>query len=65
MHIQTKGLPSGKPFVCIWKAMLLHDVHLIDEALAVAKFVNNEEYIADIHVDTTLQVVVKVDVAAE
>ena len=44
---------------------LFDDVHLLDEALATAELVDYEEYIADIYVDTTLQVVVEVDVAAE
>ena len=44
---------------------LLYDIHLLDEACALAKLVDYEEYIADIYVDTTLQVVVEVDVAAE
>ena len=33
--------------------------------LAVAELVYNEEHVADIHVDTTLQVFVEIDVAAE
>ena len=44
---------------------LLYDVHLLDEALAAAELVDNEEYVADVDVDATLQVVVEVDVAAE
>jgi hypothetical protein len=44
---------------------LLYNVHLVDEALAVAHLLNNEEYITDVDVDTTLQVVIEVDVAAE
>lgn len=50
-------------FVMPWQ--LLYNVHLVDEALAVAHLLNNEEYITDIDVDTTLQVVIEVDVAAE
>ena len=44
---------------------LLYDVHLVDEAFATAELVDDEEYVADIDVDTTLQVVIEVDVAAE
>ena len=44
--------------------LLLNDIHLVDEVLAVTELVDNEEYIADIDIDTTLQVVVEVDVAA-
>ena len=44
---------------------LLHDVHFVDEALAAAELVDDEEYITDVDVDTTLQVVVEVDVTAE
>ena len=45
--------------------LLLNDIHLVDEALAVTELVDNEEHITDINVDTTLQVVVEVDVTAE
>lgn len=44
---------------------LCHNSHLVNEALAVTEFLDNEEYVTDIYVDTTLQVVVKVDVTAE
>ena len=62
----TIGSPSG----CLWSyyvniVFLLHDIHLVDEAFATAELVDYEEYVADIDVDTTLQVVVEVDVAAE
>ena len=45
--------------------LLLNDVHFVDEALATAELVDYEEYVADVDVDATLQVVVEVDVAAE
>ena len=45
--------------------LLLYDIHLVDEALAVTELLDYEEHVADVDVDTTLQVVVEVDVAAE
>lgn len=45
--------------------LLLYDIHLIDDSLAVTELLDNKEYIADIHIDTTLQVVIEVDVATE
>ena len=55
---------------CLWSlymnfVLLLYDVHLVDEAFATTELVDNEEYVADVDVDTTLQVVVEVDVTAE
>ena len=51
--------------ICFIAISLLYDIHFVDEALAVTKLVDNEKHVADINVDTTLQVVVEVDVAAE
>jgi hypothetical protein len=45
--------------------LLLNDIHLVDEALAVTELFDNKEYIADIDINTALQVVVEVDVTAE
>lgn len=42
-----------------------YDCHLVDEAFAVTELLNHKEHVADVNVDTTLEVVVKVDVAAE
>ena len=44
---------------------LLYNVHLLDEAVAAAELVDDEEYVADVDVDAALQVVVEVYVAAE
>ena len=52
-------------FIICGYRLLLYDVHLVDEAFATAELVDDEEYVADVDVDTTLQVVVEVDVAAE
>ena len=52
-------------FIICGYRLLLYDVHLLDEAFATAELVDDEEYVADVDVDTTLQVVVEVDVAAE
>ena len=60
---QPIGLPIGH--VIRISFFLLHDVHFVDEALAAAELVDDEEYITDVDVDTTLQVVVEVDVTAE
>ena len=61
-----KGSPcTSKGCLIALMYRLLYDIHLLDEACALAKLVDYEEYIADIYVDTTLQVVVEVDVAAE
>ena len=51
--------------ICFIHISLLYDIHFVDETLAVTKLVDNEKHVADINVDTTLQVVVEVDVAAE
>ena len=50
-------------YIC--EVSLLDDIHLIDEAFAVAEFLDDEKYIADIDIDATLQVVVEVDVTAK
>ena len=50
--------------ICEYR-LLLYDVHLVDEAFATAELVDYEEYVADVNIDTTLQVVIKVDVSAE
>ena len=52
-------------FISVFNNLLLYDVHLVDEAFATAELVDDEEYVADVDVDTTLQVVIEVDVAAE
>ena len=52
-------------FISVFNNLLLYDVHLLDEAFATAELVDNEEHVADVDVDATLQVVVEVDVAAE
>lgn len=44
---------------------LCYNCHLVDEAFAVTELLNHKEHVADVDVDTTLEVVVKVDVAAE
>ena len=49
-------------YIC--EVSLLNDIHLIDEAFAVAELLDNEKYITDSDIDTTLQVVVEVDVTA-
>jgi hypothetical protein len=45
--------------------VLLHDVHLLDEALTITELLDYEEHVADVDIDTTLKVVIEVDVAAE
>ena len=42
---------------------LLNNLHFIEQALAVAKLIDDEEHIADIYCDATLQIVVEVDIA--
>ena len=44
---------------------LLDDVHFFYQMSAVSQFFQNEEYIADVQCDATLQVVVEVDVTAQ
>ena len=44
---------------------LLNDVHFFYQMSAVSQFFQNEEYIADVQCDATLQVVVEVDVTAQ
>lgn len=62
----TNRQPVGCLLVIIYEfRSLLYDVHLLDEAFATAELVDYEEYVADVDVDATLQVVVEVDVAAE
>ena len=45
--------------------MLFHDVHLVDEVATAAQLVKDEEHVADVEGNATLQVVVEVDVAAQ
>ena len=52
-------------FISVFNNLLLDDIHLVDEAFATAELVDDEEYVADVDVDTTLQIVIEVDVAAE
>ena len=42
---------------------LFYDGHLVDQVLAVAQLIQDEEYVADIHYDAALQCTVEVDVA--
>ncbi len=51
--------------LCFYPCVLLYYIHLLDETLATTELVYYKEYIADIDVDATLQVIVEVDVAAE
>ena len=44
---------------------LLDDGHLVDEMLAAAQLVEDEEHVADVQRDAALQVVIEVDVAAQ
>ena len=39
--------------ICEYR-LLLYDIHLVDEAFATAELVDDEEYVADVDVDTTL-----------
>ena len=60
---QPDGLPIGH--VIRISFFLLYNIHLLDEAVAAAELVDDEEYVADVDVDAALQVVVEVYVAAE
>ena len=44
---------------------LFNNCHLVDEVAAAAQLVEDEEHVADVEGDATLQVVVKVDVPAQ
>ena len=44
---------------------LLHYLHFVDKAFAIAIFLNDEEYVANVDIYATLFVVVEVYVAAE
>ena len=51
---------------CIYSLFRLsHDVHFVNQSLAIAIFLNDEEHITDIHVYATLQLLVEIDVAAQ
>ena len=66
----NRPLPESRqrPVRCVYgKAdfRLFDDVHFVDKVLATAEFLDDEQDVADIYGDTTLQVVVEVDVAAQ
>ena len=44
---------------------LFYNSHFINQVATSAKLVDDEEYVADIYCDTTLKVVVEVDVATQ
>ena len=44
---------------------LFYNRHFVDEVTAIAQLVDDEEDVADVYCDTTLEVVVEVDVATE
>jgi hypothetical protein len=44
---------------------LFYDSHFINQVTAIAQLVDNEENVADIYCDTTLEVVVEVDVTTQ
>ena len=45
--------------------VLFYNSHFINQVAASAELVDDEEYVADIYCDTTLKVVVEVDVATQ
>ena len=45
--------------------VLFYNSHFINQVAASAELVDDEEYVADIYCDTTLEVVVEVDVATQ
>ena len=68
--VRNKQAPAGIPTeacdeISLRKAdfRLFDDIHFVDEVLATAEFLDDEQDVADIYGDTTLQVVVEVDVA--
>ena len=44
---------------------LLYDSHFVDQVATVAELVDDEENVADIYCDTTLEVVVEVDITTQ
>ena len=44
---------------------LFHDSHFVNQVTAIAQLVDDEENVADIYCDTTLEVVVEVDVTTQ
>ena len=48
-----------------YRLCLFYNRHFVDEVTAIAQLVDDEEDVADVYCDTTLQVVVEVDVATE
>lgn len=52
-------------FVYLLVFILFVDGHFINEVLATTELVDDEEDVADIYCDATLEVVVEVDVATE
>ena len=53
------------PLIFCLLIFLFYDIHLVNQTLAVTKFLDNEKHVTDIDIDATLQVVVEVDIAAE
>ena len=45
--------------------LLFYDSHFINQVTAITQLVDNEENVADIYCDTTLEVVVEVDVTTQ
>jgi hypothetical protein len=45
--------------------LLFYNSHFINQVTAITQLVDNEENVADIYCDTTLEVVVEVDVTTQ
>ena len=56
------GLQEATPF---FFKILFYDRHFINQVTAVAQLVDDEENVTDINGDTTLEVVVEIDVTAQ
>ena len=59
--ISLRDNPCNPCFVIL----LFYDGHLVDEVPAAAQLIEDEEHVADVECNTTLQVVVEVDVTAQ
>ena len=56
---------STHPHPNMGRNLLFYDSHFINQMAAIAQLVDDEENIADIYCDTTLEVVVEVDVTTQ
>ena len=61
---RSENKSRRKTYFC-FPPTLFYNCHFINQVAAIAELVEDEEHVADIYGDTTLEVVIEVDVATQ